>query len=746
MKTETTPKRKLSLWNRIVFPIFTIRNWAHDTILRSWKGAAIGILAGTVLYLIVLDTFVNTGLGWFVDFTVALLILLLLVPGIGFFVKLLFNLIKKIDSRFAAVAIMSSIVLTILPIPVFGKILVILFGISGALTGFAVSRGWKKPVSLLLFIIIIAANVFAGIQFFNPGFDSTVPVSEKYWNQKSFSVPAADPSLVGQFTVKELTYGSGNDYRRPEFGARASLITKPVDATPFFDQSSGFFNYLRKLYWKFNSKNYPLNARVWYPAESGLFPLVLIVHGNHIMTDFSDPGYEYLGKFLASRGYIAVSIDENYLNSSWIHDYQQEEIFTRGWLLLKHIEQWRSWNGSDGNPFSGKVDMNNIVLIGHSRGGAAVAVAAAINKLKRYFGDANQEFNFNFGIKGIVQIAPNDPYHPQNGVLLKLENINYLVLQGGFDQDVSWFLGNRVYNRIGFNDGDYHFKSALYIYRANHGQFNTVWGRTDFSPPLSHALNLKPIMDPEAQRKIAKLYIAAFADVSTKGKKEFLPIFKDYKNAKSILPKDYYINQFEDSDSKYIADYKEDLDVTTGSGKGVAISGKNLKVWKENALSFRDGDGSSQGSPGVFLGWDRKDTTYKNKTASYSIELGDSVLKTLKIDGSKNLTFFLCNNKEDVNEVDFTIRLISKTDSADIAFSNRWILPPPLKTELTKWPFIFSLNNDKPVERVVQTVEIPVADFRKTNKNFKPEELKEVKFVFDKTDKGEIFLNKIGFN
>ena len=42
----------------------------------------------------------------------------------------------------------------------------------------------------------------------------------------------------------------------------------------------------------------------------------MIVHGNHLMTDYSDPGYEYLGNLLASRGYIVVSVDENFLNGS----------------------------------------------------------------------------------------------------------------------------------------------------------------------------------------------------------------------------------------------------------------------------------------------------------------------------------------------------------------------------------------------------------------------------------------------
>ena len=50
------------------------------------------------------------------------------------------------------------------------------------------------------------------------------------------------------------------------------------------------------------------------PRGDGPFPLALIVHGNHSMEDYSDPGYAYLGELLASRGIIMASVDENFIN------------------------------------------------------------------------------------------------------------------------------------------------------------------------------------------------------------------------------------------------------------------------------------------------------------------------------------------------------------------------------------------------------------------------------------------------
>ena len=92
-----------------------------------------------------------------------------------------------------------------------------------------------------------------------------------------------------------------------------------------------------------------------------------IVHGNHNPQDFSDPGYGYLGELLASRGFILVSVDENFINGGL-----RGENDGRAWLLLKHLEAWKQWNDCAGSPFYHKVDMSNIALMGHSRGGEAV--------------------------------------------------------------------------------------------------------------------------------------------------------------------------------------------------------------------------------------------------------------------------------------------------------------------------------------------------------------------------------------
>ncbi len=142
---------------------------------------------------------------------------------------------------------------------------------------------------------------------------------------------APNPGEPGSFEVRSLYYGSGTDRRRPEYRDSVAIKTETVDASKLVNLGQSAKE--RNGYWGFTPKEFPINGRVWYPDGPGPFPLVLIVHGNHNMREFSDPGYEYLGELLASRGFIMTSVDMNFVNGGI-----RGENDARGWLLLKHLQ------------------------------------------------------------------------------------------------------------------------------------------------------------------------------------------------------------------------------------------------------------------------------------------------------------------------------------------------------------------------------------------------------------------------
>jgi dienelactone hydrolase len=413
------------------------------------------------------------------------------------------------------------------------------------------------------------------------------------------TIAAPNPAGTGAFAVKQLCYGSGTDTQRKEFGADAAIKTKTVDVSPYASIPATAAKE-RKEFWGFDLKKAPINGRVWYPEGPGPFPLVLVVHGNHNWKEFSDPGYQYLGELLASRGFILVSVDENFINGL------SAENDGRAWLLLKHLEAWKRFNDTADGPFYHRVDMTNIAVMGHSRGGEAAALAATFNRLKYYPDDFKQEFNFNFGIKSVVAIAPADGQYKPTGQFTPLENVNYLLIHGSHDGDVSTAVGLRQYERLRFTDGEPRFKSVIFMYRANHGQWNTVWGNKDSGPRSARSLDLRALLPPEEQRQFAKVVISGFLEATLHVKREYVPMFRDHRTAGAWLPKTMYTTRFEESGYHSLAEFDADVDLTTGSARGVVLAGDSLSTWNENVVPFRGRGADTQNHNAVWLGWNNR--------------------------------------------------------------------------------------------------------------------------------------------
>jgi dienelactone hydrolase len=405
----------------------------------------------------------------------------------------------------------------------------------------------------------------------------------------------------GPYEVGYLSYGSGTDRWRPEFAEEADWQSQSVDARDMLGRPSGWRFDLRARWWGFGLDALPLNGRVWYPQDApGDLPLVLVVHGNHDMMRFSDPGYAWIGEHLASRGHVVVSVDQNFLNGSVFGGINRENA-TRGWLLLRHLEAWREWRSSPQHPLHAQVDSDRVVLIGHSRGGEAVALAAAFNRLRHHPENAAITFDFDFGIQGIAAIAPVDGQFWPSGKPTALEDTSYFVLHGGYDGDVSLFMGDRQYLRTRPDMDQGRFSASLYLHHANHGQFNTVWGDSDIGGAARFMLNRSPMISGPEQRRAGLLYLTGFVETALARPDSIPPYFCDPRAAGRLLPATIYLTRCDDGRRTLLVDFEERLDVTQSSIPGLRLSGRELAEWKEDDVGFRGN--TSRRQTGVFLGW-----------------------------------------------------------------------------------------------------------------------------------------------
>ena len=595
------------------------------------------------------------------------------------------------------------------------------------------------------------------------------------------TITAENPGLPGPLAVRQVYYGSGKDRRRPEYRDSITYRTATVDASPFVRTEPANAKARRK-YWGYDNTAFPLNARVWYPEGEGPFPLVLVVHGNHDMREFSDPGYRWLGELLASRGFILASIDENFLNGNL-----RGENDARAWMLLKHLEVFRALNDSAGKPLFGRIDMRRIALMGHSRGGEAVAIAGAFNRLSHYPDDATVRFDFNFDIKALVAIAPVDGQYRPADQPTPVSDYNFLVIHGSHDGDVSSFMGLTQYNRFRFTRPGPEFKSAIWMHRANHGQWNTVWNNKDNGTYSVRALQLGALVDGEAQRRFGRVVIGGFLEATLKGRDEYRAIFRDHRAAGDWLPPEMYITRYADARTRWLATFDEDVDVTTGTAPGVRIRAESLSTWKESDAQARS-RASTFRSNLATLGWNNtasgRDSTVGRWPARVSVTLPDSLRRAWNVSDASALLLTIGSTdqkpgarkvprdttKRDSTARDSTKRAARRPSTPRPKTPPKDTVAPDLTVELedangriarlplstfgpVRMPiesYIYRRRNrDKTqfptlAEPVMQTYRAPLARFREAAASFDPAALREVRLVFDRKKVGAITLDDIG--
>ena len=303
---------------------------------EAHRGAVVGVLVAAAATVLVATYAIETGFGILFDFLFCLGFAAIFIPLTVGIVALLITILRALPRRNTGIILGSCfLVMLIWGPPSLGVPMAASIGLTEGILGAAIATllfgnlaqaaKSKRVITYVLLVLALASNGFFAWLFLHSGSMEKIIA----WKPQESSMPAklllANPSEKGPLAVKTLFYGQGTDIRRPEYGGSVAIKTRTVDATEFFKDFDGWKRWVRKTYWKFDVDKLPLNARVWYPGGDGPFPLALIVHGNHNMAEFSDPGYEYLGQLLASRGFILASIDENFLNSGLFHDPPKQQ-------------------------------------------------------------------------------------------------------------------------------------------------------------------------------------------------------------------------------------------------------------------------------------------------------------------------------------------------------------------------------------------------------------------------------------
>ncbi|MDN5852483.1 MAG: hypothetical protein L0K86_06475, partial [Actinomycetia bacterium] len=236
-------------------------------------------------------------------------------------------------------------------------------------------------------------------------------------------------------------------------------------------------------------------------------PLVLLLHGRHgacygkgdngtwPCAGASKPvpsfrGYTYLQRRLATQGYATVSISANAINQQDFRD-KDGGAMARSKLVRHHLKLLADKAAESGNRWTGRLAMDQVVLVGHSRGGEGVNQAAADSR-----GSAP------YSIVGQLLLAPTDFAQHTAGYTPTVVALPYC------DGDVYDLQGQRFVDAsAGLARGDNAIRSSVLVRGANHNYFNTEW-----TPGTSQAPSFDDWYDPsdkECGRKASDTRLSA---------------------------------------------------------------------------------------------------------------------------------------------------------------------------------------------------------------------------------------------
>ena len=501
--------------------------------------------------------------------------------------------------------------------------------------------------------------------------------------------------------------------------------------------------------------SYPVDVwgAVYYPEDlsKGPYPLVLILHGNHgicrlpdTQVDFgtttfppncpqgqiptpNHTGYEYFAKRLASNGYIVASANANSIN---VRANGNPE---RGALALEHLRYWEAWNSARGGApfgtrFSGKVDLQNIGLMGHSRGGEGVLAGLEFNR----------QAGRPFGIKGVITIGPVDfgrtsstTFTTTGNPVYDATDVAYAVILPSCDADVSDNQGMRVYDRAsGIAEKTRPTpKSHLYIVGANHNFYNSEWTPED---PGFSCIDFPIITDRQQQEAIGMTYVMGFMRTHLGGE-DFKYLFNgDAEQPPAIRTPVQHAYTESPSKTLLIDDFTDQFTPDVNTAGGPNASG-NIKVircigggcnlpppaaWRHDpnlAVARLDWPGTASGTP------------------YYAIHVGKGATPA-DVSAYALLSFRVAEAFDQKNPLigsqNFSIRLLDATGASSKAVAVADYKP-------ITYPTGYGTRRS-----VLRSVRIPLADFKGVDLR----RLLRVDLIFDKQPQGAIFLGDVLFS
>ena len=293
-----------------------------------------------------------------------------------------------------------------------------------------------------------------------------------------------DPLAPGPFGYKKVEYYAGNLMITipPANGALSQTFPQPLEGSIIYPDTPGPWKVLLFLHGRHSTCIVAAGGESSPPITS---PDVTCrdtdnPDGTENTTNIrSYQGYDYLSTNLASHGYVVMSVSANTVVSFDNTFSYDAGANARSQIIAASLDLLYRWNngtgpvvpGDDyhtvGEKLTGKMEMQRVGLMGHSRGGEGVTDYIRFNRQR----PSGRIYN----VQAVMSLAPIDS---QKQVPI---GTNFGVVLPACDGDVSTLAGANAYERSKYpsTGTDAFAKVQWYVQGANHNYFNTTWTGDD---------------------------------------------------------------------------------------------------------------------------------------------------------------------------------------------------------------------------------------------------------------------------
>lgn len=340
-------------------------------------------------------------------------------------------------------------------------------------------------------------------------------------------------------------------------------------------------------------------------------PIAVILHGSHPIETASDNrydlGFSYLVDALADAGYLAVSMNVA-INYSF-EDGEPHGNERTIQVVEQQLQQLQKAISGQKTAFpvdlTGKGDLDQVVLIGHSRGGCdTFAVAEALDA--------------QIDVAGILSLAPAKTVFLEEGVA----DFPVSIVLPQYDGDVTLLDGATMFEDIRNNDTT--TAELIYLEDGNHGGFSTALVKPD---PFGRPEDRDKVMAAAKQQAFTEQYAVDFMEAVTVD--HTTPVNREETIPNTLYDYPVVIRTYDGEKNLFLA---QEQDGTTAKADNATVKKVNFSyVQQSNTAGLFNLPGSFEEFGLLRMDWQKEG-------ASVTVPVQGTAGETLRIDLAQDST------------------------------------------------------------------------------------------------------------